>query len=527
MITTPKEELRHKKAIAYVRVSSSRQIDNESPATQKEKIQAYADANGIEIIEWFYDEAKSAKNADREELNHLLKYALGYNGKIDHVIVYKMSRASRDITSYYMQIKGVLMGRGITLRSATEAFDDSSTGRFMELIYVGLAQMDNDSKREYTLDNMKSLAKQGWYQHPPVVGYSVHRMPNYEGKLRPSLKANDMAPIVRDILERFSIGDISKAELTRYAQDLGLKMRGGGAPGEDSINRMLKQPTYAGYVCDRFTEYVNYEGKHKPIISKEIFERNQSILYAKNSRKDEIHLKKNETYVLKGTLLCSGCNKRLYASAPKTGNGGHSPRYHCGKCKIPSIPARFVHHDFEDMLKRIKPTEGTLRLDKEILVRESNSQLGRINSAVHHFRSDLDEISTLRVQAIEKFTAGDLTKDEKTDLVDNLEKRKLDISFKLREAELQQGSRESDIEYAINFMDQVDKQWTDADFDLQQRFQKMIFPHGVVYDSQNRRFGTYEISVLYRSVSIEKVSEETLKSYLVAGPGLEPGTSWL
>ena len=63
------------------------------------------------------------------------------------------------------------MARGITLRSATEQFDDSSTGRFMELIYVGLAQMDNDNKREYTLDNMKSLAKQGWYQHPPIVGY--------------------------------------------------------------------------------------------------------------------------------------------------------------------------------------------------------------------------------------------------------------------------------------------------------------------------------------------------------------------
>ena len=51
----------NKKAVAYVRVSSTRQIDNESPATQRDKIQAYADANSTEIIKWYYDEAKSAR----------------------------------------------------------------------------------------------------------------------------------------------------------------------------------------------------------------------------------------------------------------------------------------------------------------------------------------------------------------------------------------------------------------------------------------------------------------------------------
>lgn len=62
----------------------------------------------------------------------------------------------------------------------------------------------------------------------------------------------------------------------------------------------------------------------------------------------------------------------------------------------------------------------------------------------------------------------------------------------------------------------------------------MIFPHGVVYDSANRRFGTTKISVLYRALRIEKASEEassnpveSQKYYLVAGAGLEPATSWL
>src|SRR5437870_4572377 len=97
-----------KKAIGYVRISSIKQVDNESPDTQKEKIQQYADSNGIEVLRYYYDEAKSGKNAEREELKNLLKYALDYKGKIDHVIVYKMNRASRDLESYITQVRMVL-----------------------------------------------------------------------------------------------------------------------------------------------------------------------------------------------------------------------------------------------------------------------------------------------------------------------------------------------------------------------------------------------------------------------------------
>src|SRR3989344_6506043 len=253
MITIPPDENRHKKAIGYLRISSAMQINNESEATQTQKIQAYADANEIEIIKWYYDEAQSGKNADRKELQKLIQFALAYRDQIDHVIVYKMSRASRDARTYYTEIVSKLYTRGITFRSATETFDDSPGGQFMELLHVGMAQFDNGIKREYTLDNMRSLAKQGYYQHPPIVGYDVCKVKNPGGKDRPSLKQNAMAPKVRMVLERFSVGDMNRAELTRYAAEVGLRSRYGKKMSEDSINRVLTNPVYAGCIRDSFT----------------------------------------------------------------------------------------------------------------------------------------------------------------------------------------------------------------------------------------------------------------------------------
>ena len=526
MITSTDKEPR-KRAVAYIRVSSIGQKDNESPNTQKIKIKQYAESNNIEIVEWFEDIAKSAKTANRDGLQQLLKFALKEREQIDHMIVYKMSRASRDAKTFFVDIVSRLQTRGITIRSATETFDETPGGQFMQLLHLGMAQFDNGIKSEYTKDNMQNLANQGYYQHPPVVGYSTCKIRNESGKYRPSLKQNEMAPKVKLVLERFSMGDMSKAELTRYAEEVGLRSRYGKVLGRDSINRLLINATYAGLIKDCHTGFEVRPGKHDGIISEQTYNRNQMLVHGQNSRLEEVHLKKNEMYVLKGTLRCVECNKLMYASAPKTGNGGHSPRYHCGKCQQRSIPARLVHQDFEDMLKSIKPTEGTLKLYKEVLIREANHQLGRINKEVEQLRDELTDISNKRFAAIDKFTMGDLTKEEKNDFIDALDIRKLAAEAQLEDAEGVQALRENEIEYAINFMDQVDKQWADASFDLQQQFQKMIFPNGVAYDAENRRFGTSEISVLYRLADIKKSPQGTRLFNLVAGAGLEPATSWL
>jgi site-specific DNA recombinase len=520
-----------KKAVAYLRISSVRQIDNESPDTQREIIQKYAETQGFEIIEWFFDEAKSGKNADREELNNLIEFALKYRGKIDHVLVYKMNRMSRDIDSYITQVKVILKARGITIRSATEPIDDTITGRMMESLLIMLGQMDNEVKAGATIDNMRSLALQGYWQHPPILGYDIDKIENDSGKLRPTLKPNLMAGKVKEVLERYSLGNITKAELARYAKQIGLRSRYSNTLSEDTIYRMLKNPTYAGYVSDKFTEYELVVGKHPAIIATETYQINQTLLHSKNSRKGEVHLSKNKEYPLRGLLLCSNCQNLLYASAPTSATGKRSPRYHCARksCtgKVSSVKASIVHDDFMSLLNRIKPNEGILKLYKTVMIREANNDLDNLNMRIGTYRNQLDRISDIRSSTIKKFVEGSITQAEKNDLIDDLEKQKLHSIIELQKFENQQTLRESDIEHAINFMRSIDKQWEHCDLDLQHKFQSMIFPRGLVYNSKARRFGTNNISELYRCIPIEKGSEEPSKSDLVAGVGLEPTTSWL
>jgi site-specific DNA recombinase len=520
------------RVVAYIRISSMRQIDNESPVTQRASIQRYAEDHNFEIVEWFEDIAKSGKNADRDGLQNLLKYCMKHKNQIDHWIVYNMKRASRDVDTYSSEVRLVLKALGITVRSATEpAVNDTKEGRFMENLLVMLGQLDNEGKAEVTIDNMKSLAFQGYWQHPPIVGYEICKIPNDLGKPRPSLKPSQMAEKVKQVLERFSEGDISKAELTRFAAKVGLRSRYDNKLSEDSINRLIKNPTYAGFVSDKFTEYELINGKHPALISIETFERNQALLYGNKSRKDQRHSRHNPDYPLKGLILCLNCHNPLYASAPRTGNGSSSPRYHCSRstCKglVKSIKSDVVHLDFIEMLKTIKPSTGILKLYKEVLVRQANTELGRLNFRLSAIRNELSELDATRVNTIRKYTDDAITLEEKQEVMGVLDQQKATISNALKELEQQQFIREQDIENAISVMENVAYQWIDSTSDIKSRFQTMLFPEGLVYDFNSHKFGTSEISPLYRYIGNKKDLPESEKSFLVAGAGFEPATLWL
>jgi site-specific DNA recombinase len=523
--------LESKKALAYIRISSDRQINGESPETQKHSIENYAKNNSIQIVKTFFDEAVSGKNTERPELKNMIDYAKRHKHEIDHVIVYKMSRASRDMASYFTGFMLPLKALGISVRSATEQIDDSATGQFMEGINILVAQLDNHNKRDFTIDNMTSLSLQGWWQGPAPLGYDNFRIPNGLGKMRPSLKKNNMAEYVKQTLERFSKGDITKAELTRYATKIGLRSRYGKRLSEDSINRLIKNPIYAGYISNKQTQRELVSGMHEAIISRDTYNINQTLIYGKRSKRGEIRQMINPDYPLKGLLKCPNCAKSMYASAPKTGAGGKSPRYHCSRKSCvglnKSIKASEIHERFEELLTRIVPDEKIIILYREVLIVEATSQLGNINTKIKNIRNRLDLVADNRLNAIRNFNIGQLSLEEKNDLVIDYDNDKAIFEDELSSLQSLQSIKEADIDLAIGIMRSIDKQWLVAPIGVQQRFQSLLFPKGLVYDYERQRFGTTEISHFYRVNTNKKDSEMPSKSFLVAGVGFEPTTLWL
>lgn len=302
-----------------------------------------------------------------------------------------------------------------------------------------------------------------------------------------------------------------------YGNIIGLRSRYGKPLSPDSINRLLTSPTYAGYVADSFTNYELVEGKHPRIISPEVYELNQKLLQG-GRRTGEVRLKFNPEYPLKGLILCPNCHKALYASAPKTGAGGKSPRYHCSRraCKgTKSIKADVLHKAFMKMLEKITPSNEVMELYREVLVREAINRSGNVNHEIKNINDKLEDIADRRLRVIRMLTEGALTVDEKNEQTDMLDSQKEAYTAERGRLVNKQGIQEADIDRIVNMMGSIPAQWLDSDLATQQRFQNLLFPKGLVYDYENELFGTSQLSDLYRYTLTKKDSELPSKSFLV------------
>jgi len=113
-------------AVIYVRVSTKEQTENLSLPTQLRACEEYCRRHGYDILERFHEEGESAKTTDRSQLQALLKYCRTHKGKVHFVVVYNLTRFAREKYDHFA-LRAHLNSLGISLRSATEPIDDTST----------------------------------------------------------------------------------------------------------------------------------------------------------------------------------------------------------------------------------------------------------------------------------------------------------------------------------------------------------------------------------------------------------------
>lgn len=541
-----------KKAFAYRRVSTEEQVDGASLDTQTELIKQYAEAHNIEIVSWFEDPGISAKVArNRPGVQKLLNEARERKGEVDYLIVYNVSRISRNAKSYYSEIGGELAAYGVSLRSTLENIDETPQGKLMLNMSLAVHQFDNDIKSQQTQDTMATHSYSGgWWMSRPPLGFKIERVPtgtkDRHGKPRTHSRlipddTNRIADKLATLLTRFSEGDLTPTQLLKLAHEMEIRNRKGELLPKSTLEGILVNPIYAGWhISETMTKNELVKKNFDGLIPLEVYEKNQRILNG-NSRPHEES--DNLLYPLHKTICCAICGAEmsddtrevnttkgklpyLRSSAPTSGSGKRTPRYSC-KCKgHGSALASEVHQVFMDYLQQITPEEGTIKLFKEIAKRTALQKLGNINKEIEKYEQIRAELSTKKQKAITAMLDGDISKEEKEEYISGLNAERNKVENKLDKLKQAQMLREADIEYVCNFMRNPVKLWRDGDLETRQAIQEMIFPNGIYVDLKHKKCGTNEISPLF-SVTINKKASEDADLHTMGWDiGIEPTTFW-
>lgn len=122
--------------VIYARYSSDNQRE-ESIEGQIRKNRAFAEKNGIEIVDIYIDRAVSAKTDNRPEFQRMIRESAKRN--YDLVIVWKLDRFARnryDSARY----KAILKKNNKKVVSATEAISEGAEGIILESVLEGMAE---------------------------------------------------------------------------------------------------------------------------------------------------------------------------------------------------------------------------------------------------------------------------------------------------------------------------------------------------------------------------------------------------
>lgn len=138
------------KAFAYLRVSGKGQLEGDGFPRQREKIHAWAKANGAEISAEFREEGISGTSelADRPALTDLFAAIMGNGVRL--VVIEKADRLARDLIVSELLIRqfvdiGVKVIEAEGGTDLTAGNDDNPTAKLIRQILAAVAEFDKTS----------------------------------------------------------------------------------------------------------------------------------------------------------------------------------------------------------------------------------------------------------------------------------------------------------------------------------------------------------------------------------------------
>jgi site-specific DNA recombinase len=121
------------------------------------------------------------------------------------------------------------------------------------------------------------------------------------------------APLVRQAFELYGTGNYTLDQMTKAISELGLRSREGGLLSRAQCHRMFTNPIYYGVIefCGEL-----YEGKHQPIITKDLFDKVQEA----RKRKSKPKTPALKPYLYRGFLRCGECGCWITTETQKGNN---------------------------------------------------------------------------------------------------------------------------------------------------------------------------------------------------------------
>ena len=328
----------------------------------------------IEVVDIFV-EKQTAKAPGRPVFDEMLLRI--EQGEASGILAWHPDRLARNSVDGGKIIYLLDTGKIAELKFPTFWCDTTPQGKFMLSIAF--------SQSKYYVDNLSENIKRGhrnkvkdgiWPQMSPL-GYV-----NVKGA--GIVPDENIAPLIKKTFEAYATGNFTLRQLHDKFNALGLSRKNGKVLSVSNYQQILRNPIFTGLM--RYGGEI-YEGKHKPIITKKLFDSVQEVMM----RKSKPHSKGLKPFLYRGFFRCGECGCFITTEQQK----GHN-YLRCTKRKNP-CDQKYVREEIitSQIKEEIKKVSLPLDWANWMIEENRKDQSSEIQSSEIFSQKTKDEISLL------------------------------------------------------------------------------------------------------------------------------------
>ena len=249
-------------------------------------------------------------------------------------------------------------------------------------------------------------------------------------------------------------------------------------------------------IAHNFLDGKVVEGRHEPLVSKEIFLQANGML--KNNHQKYKHEKENESLPLKRFVKCGECGTSFAGYEVKK-RGIHY--YKCNRkgCKC-NRNAKEMHEGFMDFIGRYTMNPEYIEPYKDALhdiFFEMNKE-NKDNQDV--LEKQLKEINGKIEMIEERYVLREITKDMYDKFNGRFCEEKREILGQLQQMDFSLSNVDAYIDFSLDLSVKLQKMWHLSDFQAKEKLQYLVFPEGIFYDRKNATYRTERTNVVFELI---------------------------
>ena len=291
----------------YNRLSSITQEKGLSKETQEEKCQEYCTKHGYQVRNVYYENCSAMKAHKRPVFAKMI--AEQYKNKADVIIAFSLNRLTRNPYDFE-ELENLVDKLNITIVCLQDNLVITKPFKAHEKFLVRILT----ANAEFEVNHMNEIRKQGLVKRaktgirPSKLNYGYTKLKSGAIAIVPK-----QAEFVKRAYELYTTGKYSLSTLPDILFEEGLvyKLQKSGKIPKASLSSMLKSKFYTGKYdfpdCD-----MEILGKHKAIISDELFNNVQVMLKNAGTEKVQKH-----TFLFSNLLNFKGTDKLLTGDIKK------------------------------------------------------------------------------------------------------------------------------------------------------------------------------------------------------------------